>query len=219
MSDWLLLDWHKGLGDAIACNGLVRCLIKKGERLTLPCHARNYESICAMFSDISTNQLTIDPGEIVNDHAKMAAMGYRILHLGFAGKDFDGYRWDESFYRQAGVPFIEKWNSFELGVSGIIGATECGGMKTFIHDDHSRGYRIPLHGIRPNPQYAAITEWVETLMHCDEIHCINSCFAILADLIKAPGKLFLHAYARPNSPLPIFGQHWTVLQSASEIPN
>jgi hypothetical protein len=194
------LDWHLGLGDALICNGLVRCLVAMGHQILLPVYERNAVSILDMFSDLGDSVETIKSGE-------KTYFSNRIT-IGYLGKHFDPNRWDESFYRQASIPFIEKWNSFGMGVG--MSTRMAGGM-VFIHDDAERGFNIPLSGYRPS-KTESIFDHLYPLMRAGEIHCINSSFAILADLCGAKGRKYLHRYARPDGvDLPIFGCHWEIL--------
>lgn len=140
--------------------------------------------------------------------------GGDILSLGVYNEnnDFDPLRFDESFYRQAGVPFLAKWEKFNV-CEGSHRLVPLGAP--FIHDDPSRGFVIPMDGFRPDSKMDAnILSWIPHMRTAAEIHCINSCFAILADLIcnHPDDKLFLHHYARlDGGALPIFGREWTIL--------
>lgn len=201
-----LLRWHLGLGDALICNGLVRVLVERGLALTLPSKPHNEPSVRAMFSDLgdAVEVLPVLDDDYINPHSDE-------LRLGYFGDNFDPRRWDESFYHQAGVPFLAKWQKFKL--PNEVYDIQRNEGRVFIHDDAERGFVINMEGYRPLKK-GTIFEHLPVL-ECgctEEIHCINSCFAILADLIKAPGKKYLHYYARPTD-LPIFGEHWTVLQN------
>lgn len=202
----LLLNGHTGLGDHLLCNGLVRVLVERGNQVIIPCKQHNEMSVAAMFADLY-------PRVITESHAEDGRPADEVLNLGYYAAEhetdtFDESRFDAEFYRQAGVPFLAKWEKFET-------PTIAGGLrsKRFVHDDPSRGFIINLEGTRPDAtKPSPITDYVEMLILAEEIHCINSSFAILADLINAPGKKFLHKYARPDGgALPIFGRAWTVL--------
>lgn len=224
-----LLKWHLGLGDALICNGLIRTLLERGLELKIPCYTHNLPSLKAMFWDV------LDRIEFVSFNAnderyRDAVMGANepSIDLGYYGKGFDPNRWDESFYRQAGIPFLFKWTKFHSAEiapeASTMYANPAAFSKTeapkpggrFIHDDEERGFVIPLDGLRPNPKWGRITEWIRTVANATEIHCINSSFAILADLIGGlegitPRK-YLHRYARPDGgAMPIWGREWEIL--------
>jgi hypothetical protein len=195
------MHWHLGLGDALVCNGLVHVLVARGRSLLLPCYPKYRASIEEMFSHL---------GERV-EVFEVADGSYPgqpdEISLGWAGKDFDPARWDECFYRQAGIDFCEKWNSARLPPVLLLN----GASDRFIHDDVQRGFRIPLSGFRPEGG-RSIFDYAGALMAAKEIHCIDSCFAILADLYRAPGRKYLHRYAREGTTFPVMGAYWEVLK-------
>lgn len=207
MKKRLFLKWHLGLGDALICNGLVRNLLEtQAHEIVLPSWPHNAPTVRAMFSDLESVSVVeiISAGELI-----LAAKNYEhVLPLGYYGENFNEAQWDVSFYQQAGVGFLEKWGRFECPEPRSSRAVE----PVFIHDDIERGYCIPMEGRRPLPR-ASLFDFIEDLRGAREIHCINSCFAILADLITGcPAKKFLHVYARPGEALPVFGEHWTYLR-------
>lgn len=209
----IYLNIHLGLGDALICNGLVRCLLEEHGIIFLPHWSRNRESLRAMLFDIiEDGRVKLIEVDSTGEPKEQALLvGVNQMNLGYHGKDFDKSRWDESFYRQAEVPFLLKWGAFDLPTSLSLNPS-IHDVPKFIHDDEKRGFNIPLEGHRPTPVLKCIFDHVHELMAAKEIHCINSSFAILADLINAPGERFLHRYARPDGgALPIFGQHWTIL--------
>lgn len=199
------------MGDALICNGLVRTLIDRGHQLIIPCWTRNEPSVKAMFHDLIENGSVEVIGSL--DPDLTFANWEPQIKLGQYGVDFDPKRWDESFYRQANVPFSRKWDAFSLGRGYDRISIPPEITHRFVHDDEDRGFNIPLEGTRPTKN-CPILFWAIQLPCFAEIHCINSCFAILADLIDAPGQKFLHRYARPDGgALPVFGREWTILDA------
>lgn len=203
-----LLRWHLGMGDALLCNGLVRVLVERGHHLVLPCWEKNLTAVMAMFADLDDDQATISYRAV--QYADYRTSEDEEINLGHYGRHFDEHRFDESFYLQAGVPFLEKWMEFEVPFG--FGHSNAA---VFLHDDPKR--LMNIYGLDDADTYLPEPSkpfWshLPALMAAKEIHCINSCFAILADLIDAPGKKFLHRYARPDGgALPIFGREWTIL--------
>jgi len=205
------LDLNLGLGDLLLCNGLIRYLIsQKIYELQIPCYPHNLKSAIAIFEDlIQDKSLEIVPHDCIRT--------FPSIHLGQRGRNFDPNRWDESFYVQAEVPFIEKWRSFSVprkfdyaSFYQLDGKYDGDRIK-FIHDDSSRGFDIPIKGFRPE-KTDSILDHVKTLCEAGEFHCINSSFAILIDQMGFIGKKYLHRYARRDGcALPIFGQRWQIL--------
>lgn len=191
-----LLRWHKGIGDALLCNGLVRTLVERGHNLALPFHAHNRDTIAAMFADIHP---AVVLAEDVNYEDEIV--------IGYEGRRFLPDRFDESFYQQADVSFLLKWHKFSLPHQ-LFGEYQA--PERFIHDDPARGFVIPIQdGYRPDPSQPFLSH-LPYLLAAKEIHCINSCFAILADLMNARGKKFLHLYARWGE-VPVMGRKWKYL--------
>lgn len=189
------------MGDALICNGLVRTLVERGHEVTLPCYRRNIESVTVMFADL--------PEVIVVDHADMLLKSdyFTPLYLGHyaveAGTDtFDESRFDAEFYRQAGVPFLHKWEKFRLPSLPKFPAAPV----PFVHDDPSRGFNIPVEGYRPLHK-GTIFDNMHELLAATEVHCIDSCFSALADLLRLTVPLFLYQSLRPGA-TQIYGQHW-----------
>ena len=150
--------------------------------------------------------------------------------------------WDQEMYRQAGVPFETSWTGFhvrrqpdrELMVvdtkSGDLRVVEPGPQHQwtrkpyiFVHDDPARKFRIrksrlpdrkavvrPV--VMPGP-LSTIFDWWEVLARAEEIHVMDSSFAILADRLpdlKAK-KFVLHFYARRDKP-PTYHRPWEILK-------
>lgn len=172
-------------------------------------------SVVAMFTDLY-------PRVITESHAEEGRPPDEVLNLGHyaveRGTDtFDESRFDAEFYRQAGVPFLAKWEKFSIPITAVSALEGEWGYKPvalprFIHDDAARGFVIPLGGYRPDKTRGTVFSHCPELMGAEEIHCISSSFAILADLMDTPGKKFLHKYARPDGgALPVLGRGWTIL--------
>lgn len=211
-----ILRWHLGLGDALLCNGLVRVLVQRGYNLLLPAYGYNAESVRQMFADLGDAVEVDTSGPLQYLDVRHFEHVAQVIILGHEGKDFDPDRWDESFYRQAEVPFLDKWEKFELPyMMPPAHAPEL----YFLHDDPVRRFIIPCSDessvYRPDPTQPFWSH-LPYLKAAAQIHCISSCFAILADLLpNLFAKRILHRYARPDGgALPIFGRQWTILDKS-----
>jgi hypothetical protein len=196
------------MGDALLCCGLVRTLCKRGYELQIPAYPHNAGSVRLLFADL----LKMGHAHVfeVSDENYTTPIGCDEIALGYRGENFDPTRFDWSFYRQAGVPFTDKWCEFRIGEIGESREGDIEPVK-FIHDDKERGFVIPMDGYRPKRD-GSIFYQLDALESCAEFHGINSSFAILADLLGIEGKLYLHRYARPDGgSLPIFGGQWRIL--------
>lgn len=196
----LYLNWHLGMGDAIICNGMVRELRKKYDEITVPCYKHNEASVKFMFSDDPNIKIAVVANDWdAKDYGNVHFASDEVLGIGCKSKEpLDFARWDADFYRQAGVPFERRWDSFHL--ARCAGETEPWSTKyTFIHDDSSRGFCIDSSKVGNLPmtmrpfRLAHIFLWRKCIEEANEIHCIDSSFLSLADsLILKAEKLFLH---------------------------
>ncbi len=197
-----LLRWHLGLGDALVCNGMVRVLSRSNDSIVVPCWEHNLHSVQAMFADLpNVDTMVVEDDKYENPCKKE-------ICLGFYGKDFDRNLWDRSFYRQAGLPQTMQWSAFDIpeGLKVEPVPIEC-----FIHDDPARGFVIRKTGFRPDKRRLTVFDYLPELMGAKEVHCIDSCFAILADLMGAPGELWSHQYCRDGAP-PTYARKWAILK-------
>jgi hypothetical protein len=205
-------------------NGLVRHIAPSWDHLVIPVKQHNFASCKFMWSDLP-NVCPVprkDTEECIHLADSAEAIGCTVLRNGMHSRnnDFNIEKWDQSFYEQAGVPFNESWDGWKV--------PEC---KTciepfsepyaFVHDDPERNCFMNMkaipHGLRliRNSVFANkhIFEWTEVLRNAQEIHTMESCFAILVDRldgIKAK-RLVIHAYMRNSRP-PVYRKNWEILR-------
>jgi len=147
-----------------------------------------------------------------------------VLGLGmFGAKPFDATRWDREMYRQANIPFQERWNNFRVHRQP---STEIKAPKKsfiFVHEDESRGFvidpaRLPkgIQVVRPDPKKAEnVFQWWECIEKAREIHCIDSSFAILCDSLPDlhAEAMTVHLYARKGALPPSYTKPlWNILK-------
>lgn len=233
--DGLLISLHQGLGDFIICNRIVRQRCEVERLVVIPVKYHNIPSVAHMFSDL--NNLVIRP---VEDDEELLFFSQQIwdgrrLGLGCFGSGFDGQHWDESFFKQAGIPFKERWSKWvcprdktlEDATFGhhedlIEDAESTKRSWAFVHGDASRGLipdkfpqLMPVATIRPSAHLSpVIFAWWKVIEQAPIIHCIPSSFAHFIDSINLPRnpKLYLHRYVRANEPLAVFKKDWTILE-------
>jgi hypothetical protein len=229
----ILIRGHLGLGDGLVINGLVRHYAVDHE-VSIVCKPHNQISLAFMYRDdpkISLVTTENEQGMIDDDFADAACRhvkdhGKKVLLLGMYGdrKKYNAQSWDNSMYDQAGVPFDNRWNDFRCSrqPSCELVAPKDHSF-VFVHDDASRGFAIPEHRlpqrkpiIRPSPgKTDNIFAYWDLIEHAEEIHMIDSSFAILADSLpdlKAK-KLVVHLYARKGALPPRYRKDWDILKS------
>lgn len=214
---------HLGMGDHLVTHGLVRALAKDRPIVVL-CKQHNLVSCQFMWRD-ETNIRVIgnkDTQEAVAFARILAGAEIDVIRNGLHKLDdtFDILCWDREFYRHAGVLFEQSWNGFKVDRDLSQEVTTLPARDyAFVHDDPARGYhidesRIDKKLVRLRPYRHAnqnIFTWCEAIEQATEIHCMESCFAILADRIPTTAsRLCVHAYAR-KSIAPTYKKAWEIL--------
>jgi hypothetical protein len=210
---------HLGLGDAIICNGMIRSLASRHDRLVLPCKWHNRSSVSWMLKDFENIRIlgVKNDAEAILWADRFESGGSTVLRLGSHSREKLDARWDQQFYIQAGVPFEQRWEGFVLpGVTPTIPNGHV--TPSFAHEDIIRGFRINRQllprDVRFVQRMKTIFEAIDWLADAPEIHCIDSSFLCLADSVPTRGRLVLHAYAtvkdKPTGP-PILRKPWEVL--------
>lgn len=229
----VLLNHPLGLGDHIACNGLVREYCKKYGRIGLFCSPNNEPSVSFMYRDLHNLKL-----HSIRSHREAAKFIWRnrlrlsdvrydkVLQVGSFDPE-SGVKYERQFYNSAGLPLETLWDSFfverdterEQALSKKIGTQ---GFYIFLHDD-SRFPIIPdkIHSnftvVRPDQHLTNnIFDYCDVLEHAEEIHVIDSSFMFLVDCLSYANprqRLFVHRYARENMEwnLPILKKNWHII--------
>jgi hypothetical protein len=219
---FLFLQHHLGLGDHLLCNGLYRSLAKRHDRVYLVAKTHNSEALKTMLCDVpNITVLSVDSLRADSVQKRLGAFAKRFkvpyMGIGFYGKGFflpdEAVRFDQQFYRQAGVPFEERWTSFrfcrdkkrETELADSYGFAPK--KYIFVHEDPARGYLIdrsriesplPVVSPRTNPP-ARFFDYAGILENAAEIHCIESSFAALIEGMGLNLPKRAHRYARPEA--------------------
>lgn len=217
----IVIKGNLGLGDHLICNAIVRRYAKLWDEVVVPAKIRNVASVSDMYRDLS--KVHVVP--VLHDeeaHALIGmykAMGYADLVLGVGAKEhFDSQNFDRSFYKHAGIDFEERWNGFKFpyDIPDFKPASYC-----FIHEDKERGMAIDHNRIKfdgdefvtnKTISSPSIGGFIPYLIMAEEIHCIDSSFAILADSLPTTAKRkCVHRYARPGAEYPVYRNNWEIL--------
>lgn len=213
---------HLGLGDHIVGNAITRDLCRRNPFVWMPVKAHNQASVAFMFRDLKNLGLVpvTDGREAGRATRMMMARGCWRSGLGAYGDPpFDPTCFDREFYRQAGLPFEERWSGFHLQRDLSSEIPPPSEPYAFVHDDPTRGYVIDRHRIGAGlPIITNLTFRVSTLFELGrliegaaEVHCINSSLMHWIEHLKPVGKLFWHYYARSDETLMTLRQSWTRL--------
>lgn len=223
MSNHLCFFGHLGLGDHLISNAIVRHLAKDREKVLVLCKERNAPSVEFMFRDLA-NVTPIPKLEEADAKAWVDQYehgGGDVLRNGIYGQFFTFTNWDRCMYRQAKVPFYWKWSKFFVAKTDAPEITPPDGEYAFVHDDPVRGFTLDRNligcPIQISPSNAGhIFQWRNVIENASEIHCIDSSFANLVDLLPIEDfktrRFVLHLYARPGANPPTWGKVWDILK-------
>lgn len=226
-----LLIHHLGCGDGLLLAGGAVELAREFGALRFPVWEKQYPSFVEIFKSVPAVEVVP-----VRDEHHMVAYQRVVIMTGIYKKTHEFWRqngdsplrdimsFDEMFYGEIGVPLQKKWDSFPWKFEGEPLRREQ--PYVFVHDDASRHYiidpnRMGRHWtqdnmVAPDRNYGLrITDYAAALLGAAEVHCINSSFIWLRDLLpEVPGqRLFYHRYSRPwyRSDLPTFRLNWEIL--------
>lgn len=240
---------HQGLGDLIVSLGLIVAASKQSTRVVVVIPKKNQLTMSRLLGHLKNVSLIVLPaflkrGKIFNFERRaidlvdfcLRLRGFKSVPLGWRGANYltgeCGVRFDEDFYRQAGVPFEYRWKLFpkleSTAQTQLVAELLAPKSRNyiFLHEDESRGFVVDRSLIRDDlaivqpsldPARFALVDYLDVLRGAVEIHCIESSFAALIDSIEElPVPKFAHRYARPEaSSDPAFEfsyrQDWTIL--------
>lgn len=211
-----LLLGHMGLGDQLACCGLVRTLATANKNVVVVCKLVSVPSLKFLYRNIpNVHLLPVQDDSAISPRfgadpdilQAFVRLGFRLIPLGLhrgplaAGSGFVG-----AFYRQANVPSTHRYTHFrldrDLRMEEAFQRRPTGDY-VFVHDDADRGFRIDLDTrlpvVRPGkaderPHSDNVFAFITLMQGAVELHLFDSCFAHLADLLDIlPGRRYLHA--------------------------
>lgn len=216
---------HLGLGDHLIVNAIVRHLAKEREKVLVLCKERNAPSVEFMFRDLQNVIPVAQPGDGVEQAKAWADQfesdGGDVLRIGMYGENFTFTNWDRCMYRQAQVPFDWKWSKFFVAKTDAPEIAPPEGEYAFVHDDPTRGFTLDRNligcPIQISPSNAGhMFQWRDVIEKASEIHCIDSSFANLVDMMPTEDfktrKFVLHLYARTGANPPTWGKDWDILR-------
>lgn len=216
----LHLKCHVGLGDAFVMQGMVHHYLMSGRysRIVLDTR-RSYEKDMRLLYHHVQSSIEYQHHENYETVPEDWPVADEVVSFGlFSGdKAFHVPTWDREFYRQAGIPFIKRWQNCYVPRSGRSVKRR---DFTIRHHDPQRGFLI--EGLKPDmdilpSEDKPLLEWVPELSAAKEIHCIDSCVMNLVEsmwhlqMIRRDAKLFYHEYAREDPPATVLAP-WRVLK-------
>lgn len=215
----LQLKCHVGLGDAFIMQGMVhhfvltakyRKVIINTRKAYLPDMEKLYHHIRGMVDFQVHETYDKKPVDVEADER---------LELGFFSdaKDFYVKVWDREFYRQAGVPFFNRWRHCYVPMPDREVK-----RRDFVIRHHDPKRKFLIEGLKPDidivvGEKPTLLDWVPELMAAREIHVIDSCVMNLVEsmyhlqMVRPDAKLCYHAYARQDPPATVLAP-WKVIK-------
>lgn len=215
----LFIRPHLGLGDAFILNGMVRALATKHAGIIFPAKQHNAETLKMLWADVPNVAVIPVTNDSEADELTDSYAGTKLM-LGMFGKDWNGGKpgWDELMYKQAGVPFEDRWSSFKIGTPPNVQHETSAKTFALVHHDIERNFVIQTKILPSIPSYyvwpsRSLLDFIWMIQNAEEIHCIDSSVACLADSIATKAKkLVLHLYARPGAKPPMYSKPWIILK-------
>ena len=225
----IMLLTHLGLGDQIICAGMIPKLLEKYDHVFYPTKIRNFGSMVRLFDhvdDVSFPKVK-DDTEISPDSRITIPVDTEFLRTGF----WTNYGVTQIaanhkpflkvIYEQTGLDPETSWSHFPLRRDDseenalreklnlekderyIFAHTDSPHPDSQLtHEERPDLFPKDVRVIRPNPEISqTIFEYCSVIENAEEVHCIDSSFALLADrldLSKVKRKS-IHRYARIES--------------------
>ena len=240
----IFISCHPGLGDNLICNGLFREFALKYENVIIPTYNYYVPTIKEMFGDVPGIKV-LPVGNIYHVRFRQLLRGlsktgiYDILRLGGSNSNWRGdergsTRFDEMFYRQAGLDFSTRWTSFvspkpvESGQKIMQDLGLSPGEYIFLHEDVSRDFKVNRRYL--NRDYPIFTpdlvkgtvsffDYYWLIRNAAEIHCIESSFSAFIESVDTGWgiKKFAHRYARSDVNIDVhleatYRTEWSILR-------
>lgn len=208
------------MGDMFICNGLIRRLISESdyENYYVICKKKYYKTIRKMYSD--EDKITVIPIEGNNEYEEvynltvdggMLRIGHEHLnqHLNF----------DESFYNQVGYEIEDKFdwcgiNRNELTENKCYDEEVHNENYIFVHDKSSVGefdldIETNFDVVKPNNMNYDVIDYIKVIENAKEIHCLDSSFLNMIDLIETRVPCFFHRIK--NTQFPTISKKWKMV--------
>jgi hypothetical protein len=200
----LIVYGHTCIGDHIICCGMYRVLAETWQ-INVMARPGHFDNLRVMLDDLDDAAM-IEIPEDQMAHFCNSARDTSVLRVGFnEGGPFDRWKFDSEFYRQAGIDFRHRWDSFRIPDVPQVAIPD--GDYVFVHERPDFfNARIPLPGERPNPN-ASIFAHRNMILMAKQIHCVSSSFAAFADCFDLSGtELHFYPFGRET---PKHRNKWT----------
>jgi len=192
----IYIHHHLGLGDHIVCNGLVRALYDRHEKVILAVKTHNYSSVKQLYRDLENmrfHKVTSD-AECIAEYKKQP-----FVRVGFENCRSD---WEKSFYDQVGLDYSDRFSKFyisrdlerEKDLEDKLNLPE---EYAFVNRTASTGSNnielktnLPLVELQPITD--SLFDWIGVIEKAKEIHTIDSSIFQLIKQLTVKGNKFFY---------------------------
>jgi hypothetical protein len=196
----VVLEPHRGLGDAIICLGLVRHISRTNpsKRFYYACHPHYYHAQAWMFQDLpNVFLLPVDKGRQAEQFANLL----NCTHTPIGIVDVDITRFDAYFYEQHGVNFDVRWEDAAVPpgprseeLKNLLNPQNekfilvCDASST--HDDYELKIDNPESRkvIQVKPLTDNIFDWHHLTREACEIHTVDTAYVHFVESLFASEK-------------------------------
>jgi len=219
---------HLGLGDELILCGLIKSLLNQYNNVYLPVKKHNVETVNKLYEEdfpflkILPVENDLDMINLSKNYESIA----NIINNGIFGNEpkKQNEEFCQWFYRTANIDYENRWKLFSyVEQAEKLIQQNLYDKFIFVHDDKSRNFNISskyLTGkniFRPNHHLGAsdkstIFDYKKILLEAEEIHCMDSSFAILIEHIPELGSKnkFIHRYVRKDGG-PLYKNNWKII--------
>lgn len=217
----LCIYHHLGVGDIIDCNGMVRFIADNSsfEKINIFIKSQHADMVKYMYRDnkkihivpITAGHWDPNEGKEVEDFVKKDPdRALQVIGHQFYDESLEKSKnincW-EQFYMLANLDLNVRWDYFHLEEDEKLQKELYDRLNPndepyiFIHDDPSRGYEVDRKKVNSNNLKIITNDISENMFHfvdiikrATEIHCMESSFKSLVELIGTPAKMYFHNF-------------------------
>ena len=193
---------HLGLGDHISCHGIVRYYCEQYKKVSIFAKPKYANNINYMYNDIQNLEIipADDPEVIAYIETNKLS---NVLYVGFRLNPEDNFV--AQFYKMANVPIEYEYTKFYINrdltrEKKLFDSLQIKEYEyIFAHDESIKNSELITKQGLPIiiPNHGDFFDWIYTILHAKEIHCIDSSFVCLADLLDTKDiPIFNHRYAK-----------------------
>lgn len=221
-SNTLYVLHHLGLGDCLDCNAMVRILLNNYDKICAFSKEKHSNTMRYMYRDEKRISIISIPKNISEEKEK-EYVNYILKSenvKNYLEVGFNNYPWGkelelqkgcaELFYDQVGIPFQKRFD--EWFFKRDIKEEERLSKKLnpnneefiFVHDDKNRGFVVDEKKVLDNHEKTiriVRNDMSENLFHfckileeAKEIHCMESSFKSLIEVLDVKGKCYFHNF-------------------------